>query len=229
MKEFEAYKQGIIDCLSLLESKESSAEALADFMEGVKNLEKPAAFTNECTWVESVLEEYIETGKVCVDDLSIPESISSVTEGLPVLESPSDVIFFVNSIVPSYEDGSMDDFDFFQYCSSVVDQFKYVGNKKVTPKIIGKTREVIEGLLFDEEENRYQDEFRWLKAICTNFIDDGKVFINEDDIPLGIEVCNSVGRTLTTTAEMVDFIEAIRVTDSDYSVESYRSLSEEED
>ena len=124
-------------------------------------------------------------------------------------------------------DSSMDDFEFFEYVTSIVNQLEQIERKGITSKALGQIRITIECPTLLGEDNKYQREFRWLKNLCLRFISDGSVRINEADIPQGIEHCSSAGEVLSTVNEMIDFLKSIRLNGSEGSVEYVQGLEEE--
>ena len=82
----------------------------------------------------------------------------------------------------------MGDFEFFEYVASIANQPEQIERKGITSKALGKIRITIECPTLLGEGNKYQHEFRWVKDLCSRFISDGSVRINEADIPQGIEI-----------------------------------------
>ena len=121
----------------------------------------------------------------------------------------------------------MDDFEFFEYVTSIANQFEQIERKGITAKALGQIRITIECPTLLGEDNKYQREFRWLKNLCSSFISDSSVRINETDIPQEIEHCSSAGEVLSTVDEMVDFLKSIRLNGSEGSVEYVQGLEEE--
>ena len=216
MQTFNDFKTGLLDCLYMQAKNENRSQAIRDFRIGVDSVDRPDNWAQECDWITELLAQYVESGVLDIQSLSIPESLTVNFDCVGPLMEFTDVANFIQSVMIDVK-ASNDDFDFFMYCKQVIDQLKYLERCKCySKKVKNNTDIAIEGVAWEPTEN-YLEEFKWLRNILREYSDKGAVTIDASAIPSGI-ISISSQSSICSHSEMMDFIGSIRLEGSTLDV-----------